>query len=97
MKFDERRVDLWNRLHSVISNNQGFVTSTPHTNPLRFEVAPGSDLIDWLDEKGFTTRHAGTTARMVPVPVETQEFNSCRKVVRDQLGNKEFAIYEISI
>jgi hypothetical protein len=64
--FSEAERKFWDRLRDYIHQSGGWITSEPHTDPIRFECLPASSLPELLRGRGYDVVGAGSGERLLP-------------------------------
>jgi hypothetical protein len=64
--FGQAERKFWDRLRDFIHEGRGWITSEPHTNPIRFECMAGSEIPEDLRARGYEVIGAGSGERLLP-------------------------------
>jgi hypothetical protein len=96
----EKRKRLWQALVEYISDNDGFITSSPNeVNFIRFEIVPALSRVlpEWLRSRGYDVRDAGIGERLLPITETISENETNTKVTRQHMAPQQVAIFEFRI
>lgn len=92
--------ELWEKIHSTVRENGGWITSAAHAYPIRLECVPGSGLPDTLRSLGYIVTFAGTVERLLPRVEMTVPLGGgplTKKIARDQVVATQVEIFEIAL
>jgi hypothetical protein len=70
--FTEKDRLEWEYWREYISDNGGYVTSTPEVQTIAFQVKPDSTLPQLLESAGLSLSNAGVAERLLPSVIEEQ-------------------------
>jgi hypothetical protein len=96
----QRQQRLWQALNEYISDNEGFVTSSPNeVNFIRFEIVPALSRIlpELLRSRGYDLRDAGVAERLLPVVETLKQLGGNTTVTREHIAPQQVLIFEFRL
>jgi hypothetical protein len=89
--------NLWRNLSEYIRQEGGWTVSQPDCTPIRFEVAPDSELPQLLTEAGHRVRSIGTHERLIPQTITLKEHGRANTIKRQEVGIGTVAVYQFEL
>jgi hypothetical protein len=87
----------WDRLRDFIHEGGAWITSEPHTNPIRFECMAGSEIPEDLRARGYDVVGAGSGERLLPTSQTVKQAGNVTSMTTQNVAPATVEIFQFKL
>jgi len=95
--FSEAERKFWDRLRDFIHEGGAWITSEPHTNPIRFECIAGSEIPEDLRARGYCVVGAGSGERLLPTSHTIKQTGNVTSMTTQNVAPATVEIFQFGL